>query len=154
MRFLRIVCGMAGGLLGAVTPVQAQDPAGEAARVASAVAAFHAALAAGDSVAALELLAPDAQILESGSSETLAEYRAHHLPADIAFAQAIPSERRILRVVVVDSIAWLTATSRAQGTFRDRPVNSDAVELMVLTRGGDRWRIRAIHWSSRSRRQP
>ena len=85
MRFLRIVCGMAGGLLGAVTPVQAQDPAREAARVASAVAAFHAALAAGDSVAALELLAPDAQILESGSSETLAEYRAHHLPADIAF---------------------------------------------------------------------
>lgn len=154
MRFVRIVCGMAGALLGLASPVQAQDVADEAATVAAAVAAFHAALAAGDSVAALELLAPDAQVLESGSQETLAEYRAHHLPADIAFAQAVASERRVLRVVVVDSVAWLTATSHAQGTFRGRPVNSDGVELMVLVRSPDRWRIRAIHWSSRSRRQP
>ncbi len=154
MRFVRIVCGVAAGLLALGSSGRAQEAGDEAARVASAVAAFHAALAQGDSAAALALLAPDAQVLESGSPETLAEYRAHHLPADIAFAQAVPNERQVLRVVVVDSVAWLTATSHAQGTFRGRPVNSDGVELMVLTRGADRWRIRAIHWSSRSRRQP
>jgi ketosteroid isomerase-like protein len=154
MRVVRIAWGVAVGLIGLSSSGQAQEATGEAGRVVSAVAAFHAALAAGDSLAALELLAADAQVLESGTTETLAEYRAHHLPADIAFAQAVPSERRILRVVVVDSIAWLTATSHAQGTYRGRSVNSDGAELMVLVRSADRWRIRAIHWSSRSRRQP
>lgn len=122
--------------------------------VTSTVAAFHAALAAGDSAAALSFLAPDVQVLESGGAETLAEYRAHHLPADIGFARAVPSERRVRTVSVIDSVAWLAATSRSQGTFRDRAVDSDGAELMVLTRSEGKWTIRAIHWSGRSRRRP
>lgn len=142
-------------LLGLPASGQAQNaPSADSAEVASAVAAFHAALEAGDSAAALALLAPDAQVLESGSTETLAEYRDHHLPADVAFARAVPSERRILRVTVMDSVAWVTATSHAQGTFRGRAVDSDGAELMVLTRRAGRWQIRAIHWSSRARRRP
>jgi hypothetical protein len=42
----------------------------------------------------------------------------------------------------------------AQGEFRARAVNSVGAELAVLTRAGDGWRIRAIHWSSRARRTP
>lgn len=142
-------------LLGLPASGHAQNaPSADSAEVASAVAAFHAALEAGDSAAALALLAPDAQVLESGSTETLAEYRDHHLPADVAFARAVPSERRILRVTVMDSVAWVTATSHAQGTFRGRAVDSDGAELMVLTRRAGRWQIRAIHWSSRARRRP
>lgn len=155
MRLSLISCSTVVGLLGLASPGHAQgEPSADSAEVTSAVAAFHAALVAGDSAAALARLTPDVQVLESGSTETLAEYRAHHLPADMAFARAVPSERRVLRVTVMDSVAWVTATSRSLGTFRGRTVDSDGAELMVLTRRAGQWQIRAIHWSSRSRRRP
>lgn len=155
MRLSLITCCTVVGLLGHASSGHAQSvPSADSAEVTSAVAAFHAALVAGDSAAALARLAPDVQVLESGGTETLDEYRAHHLPADMAFAQAVPSERRVLGVTVMDSVAWATATSRAHGTFRGRAVDSDGAELMVLTRRAGQWQIRAIHWSSRSRRRP
>lgn len=119
---------------------------------AAAVAAFHEALTRGDSAAALTLLAPDAVILESGDRETLAEYRSHHLPADIAFTRAVPSTGEPPTAVLAGDVAWVTSTSRSTGTFQGRPVNSQNAELMVLSRDSTGWRIRAIHWSSRSRR--
>jgi len=121
--------------------------------VAEVVKAFHAALAAGDSSAALSLLADDVVVLESGGSESRSEYREHHLPADIAFAQAVPSAREIIRITVSGDAAWVVGTSRTTGTYRDRPVNSAGAELMILTRHPSGWRIRAIHWSSRTIRQ-
>jgi len=120
--------------------------------VVSAVRAYHAALVSGDSLAALRLLAPDAVILESGAMESRSEYRSHHLPADIGFARAVPSVRKEVAVTVVDDVAWASSTSTTEGTFRDRPVNSMGAELMVLSRTPDGWQIRAIHWSSRTRR--
>lgn len=116
------------------------------------VATFHMALAQGDSSAALALLAPDVVILESGGLETLGEYRSHHLPADIAFARAVPSSGADSRVAVAGGVAWVTTTSTTTGTFRDRPINSQNAELVVLSRESTGWRIRAIHWSSRNRR--
>lgn len=126
--------------------------ADDSAAVASVVARFHAALAAGDSAAALELLAPDAVILESGGIETREEYRSHHLPADIAFARAVKSVRSSVQVTVQGNAAWAASTSTTEGEFRGRPVNSSGAELMVLVRRGDSWRITAVHWSSRTRR--
>ena len=155
MRLLLSSFGAIAALLGLASPGHTQrEPSADSAEVASVVAAFHAALVAGDSAAALARLAPDVQVIESGGTETLAEYRAHHLPADMAFAQAVPSERTVLRVTVIDSVAWITATSRSVGTFRGRAVDSDGAELMVLSRRAGQWHIRAIHWSSRSRRRP
>jgi ketosteroid isomerase-like protein len=121
--------------------------------VARTVERFHAALVRGDSAAALALLAPGATILESGGVETVADYRAHHLPADIEFARAVPSVRGAARVTVRGDVAWATSTSETKGEFRGRAVNSAGAELMVLTRAADGWRISAIHWSSRARRQ-
>jgi ketosteroid isomerase-like protein len=124
----------------------------DSAAVARTVGQFHAALARGDSAAALALLAPDATILESGSVETVAEYRAHHLPADIEFARAVPGTRGAVRVALRGDVAWATSTSDTRGAFRGRPVNAAGAELMVLTRTtGTGWRIDAIHWSSRRR---
>jgi len=111
---------------------------------------FHRALEAGDSATALELLREDATILESGGVETKEEYRSHHLASDIAFAQAVRRDDGPVRVVVRGDVAWATSTSTMRGTFRDRPVNSQSVELMVLQHGEDGWRIAAIHWSSRT----
>lgn len=122
----------------------------DSAAVSAVIEQYHAALAAGDSAAALRLLAPDAVILESGGMETRDEYRSHHLPGDIAFASAVESERRPVALKVAGDMAWAASTSRTQGTFRDRTINSTGTELVVLTRAAEGWRISAIHWSSRN----
>lgn len=125
---------------------------GDSVAVADAVHRFHAALEAGDTAAALGVLAPDVRVLESGGLETLEEYRSHHLPGDMAFAAAVARDAGPLSVTVAGDAAWVVSTSRTSGTFRDRQIDSMGVELMVLTRETDGWRIRAIHWSSRQAR--
>lgn len=130
------------------TPLTAQSPADSA---TATLTAFHDALAAGDSLAALALLADDVVILEGGGRETLAEYRAHHLRGDIKFARALPAKRRPLQVSVVGDVAWAVGTSETAGTIDGRLVDSMGAELVVLTRSPRGWRIRAIHWSSRRR---
>jgi ketosteroid isomerase-like protein len=131
-----------------VTPARAQNS--DSVAVAQVVAGFHAALASGDSVGALSLLSENVLILESGGMETRSDYRAHHLPADIGYARAVPSDRTVEQITVRGDVAWVVATSRTQGTYRERTVNSAGAELMVLARESSGWRIRAIHWSSRA----
>lgn len=135
-----------------VAPAVAQSP--EQTAVLAVVTGFHAALARGDSVAALAFLASDVRILESGGVETRDEYRSGHLAGDIAFARAVPSTRSEPVVAVRGDVAWVTSTSRTTGTYRDRQVNSAGAELMVLVRTPAGWRIQAIHWSSRAIRNP
>ena len=115
---------------------------------AAAVDAFHAALAAGDAATAEALLAPDAIVLESGYSETRAEYVGHHLAADIEFARALKTTRSAVRVITEGGVAWVSATTRTDGDYRGRKIRSEGAELIVLARADTGWRIRAIHWSS------
>jgi ketosteroid isomerase-like protein len=133
---------------------ESEHAAGDSAAVVETVERFHAALAAGDSTGALALLGPDVVILESGGAETRDEYRSHHLAADIAFAQAVKSERGPMRAVVRGDAAWVTSTSTTTGEYRGRHVHSTGTELVVLSRTPEGWRISAIHWSSRARRTP
>lgn len=125
----------------------------DSAEVAATVERFHQALAAADSAAALALLTGDVEILESGGVESRQEYRSHHLGSDIEFARAVPSRRGPLRVHVAGDVAWTTSTSTSEGEFRGRAINAAGAELMVLRRTPQGWRIAAIHWSSRARRQ-
>lgn len=120
--------------------------------VVEVVDAYHAALARGDSATVAQLLAPEAVILESGGVETRAQYLGGHLRGDIAFAAAVPRERGAIHVVVRGDVAWASSTSITQGSYREREVNSQGAELMVLAREPAGWRITAIHWSSRARR--
>ena len=124
----------------------------DSATIAGVVAQFHRALAAGDSAAVMRLLSSDVVILESGDSETRSHYEAEHLAADIAFSRATTSKRGAFRVVVAGDVAWVTSTDVTTGTYRGRAINSAGAEMMVLTRTPDGWRIRAVHWSSHSRR--
>ncbi|HEU5170088.1 MAG TPA: DUF4440 domain-containing protein [Gemmatimonadales bacterium] len=141
-------------LLVSITPSASRAQAGrtEAAAVAATVARFHQALSAGDSTAALAILAEDAVILESGGAETKDEYRAHHLPGDIAFARAVRPALGRVRVTLGGDVAWAASTSTTAGEFEGRPVDAATAELVVLSRTPGGWRIRAIHWSSRPRR--
>lgn len=117
--------------------------------ILATVHAFHAALASGDSSAALSLLTMDAVVLEAGDAETRAQYAAGHLGADIAFARAVQREPLATRVFQDGAVAWVVSTVTTRGTYRDRAVASQGAELMVLGQTPAGWRIRAIHWSSR-----
>ena len=128
------------------TPVAASTPA-------TVVAQFHAALAAGDSIAAAGLLDTGVVVLESGDLETRAAYLRDHLSADIKFARSAKSVRQVKRVEEHEGAAWVVSTSRTTGHFEGRPVNSDGAELIVLKRVGQDWRIVAIHWSSHKHRR-
>jgi ketosteroid isomerase-like protein len=133
----------------ALTAASAADAASEdTAPVISVVNAFHDALGRGDSKAAMELLAPDAVILESGSAETRAQYEEHHLKEDITFAREVKSTRALLKIQVEGAAAWIIHTSRTTGSLRGRQIDSTGTELMVLGKNSLGWRIRAIHWSS------
>lgn len=136
-------------LLTIATPAFAQQS--DSTAVISVINRFHEALAAGDSTKALSLLGDDVIVLEAGGVETRDEYRAHHLPGDIGFAKAVPSDRKIVNVKVRGDVAWVTSTSSTRGTYRERPIDSVGAELIVLTRTPNGWRISAIHWSSRRR---
>lgn len=122
--------------------------AGSDAEIVAVVEGFHRALARGDGSAAMALLAPDATVLESGDSQTRAEYERHHLREDIEFAKAVPSTRSSPEVRKEGPCAWTTATSETAGSFGGRAIPSKGTELMVLTQTPAGWRIRAIHWSS------
>jgi len=123
-------------------------------QIIAVVSEFHAALATGDSASALRLLDQDALVLESGDVETRDEYRAHHLPADIEFARAVPSKRTVLSVIVAGDAGWITSKSENVGRMGTRSINSVGAELMVLRKRDTGWKIAAIHWSSRARKQP
>ncbi|MEP6956503.1 MAG: nuclear transport factor 2 family protein [Chthoniobacterales bacterium] len=122
--------------------------------IATAVSAFHSALAKGDRAAVIGVLAPDAQILEAGYRQTREEYAGEHLASDIAFAKDVPSTREALIVRQEGSVAWTTVTSRSTGKFNGRDIDSDNAELMVLTKTADGWRIRSIHWSGQPHSKP
>lgn len=124
----------------------------DSAAVAAVIERYHRALAQGDSAGAMALLAPDAVILESGGRETRAEYASHHLPGDMRFARAVPSARGPVAVTIRGDVAWAASTSTTQGDYNGRAINSAGAELVVLSREPDGWKIRAIHWSSRTRR--
>lgn len=120
--------------------------------VIAVIEAFHAALAKGDSVRALGYLAEDVVILESGGVENKDHYRSGHLAGDMRFAAAVPRKRGDITVRVSGDVAWAHSTSVTQGIMGEREINAQGAELVVLVREGDRWKISAIHWSSRARR--
>lgn len=130
----------------------AAQPSDATADVTAVVDRFHAALKTGNAADAMQLLAPDVVILESGGTETRAEYEKNHLPADMEFEKAITATRSPYRVTVVGDAAWCISTAEFKGTFRGKPVDSIGAELIVLSRDAKGWRIRTVHWSGRARR--
>jgi ketosteroid isomerase-like protein len=134
----------------AAGPLAAQSA--DSAAVLAVAERFHTAITQGDSAAVSLLLAEDAVMLEAGGVETRAQYIKDHLPADTEFEKTVATKRSPIRVVVVGDSAWATSTSDMTGTFQGKPIDLMATELMVLSRGPDGWRVRAIAWSSRARR--
>jgi len=142
MRVLRV---LSIALVASVPAAQAQENG-----PVDVVRAFYVALAAGDSAAALEMLAPDAVVLEVGGVEASRdEYASHHLRSDIAFISSVTREVTREFSGMEGDIAWVLGEASVRGTFRGRPVDSVVAETMILRRTPSGWRIMHIHWSSR-----
>lgn len=114
------------------------------------VAAFNAALAAGDQAKATELLSPDITIYESGYVErSRAEYAGHHLPEDIAFAKS--ATRNVLqhseRITGNLAVIWEETETKAKSKGKD--LHLMGTETTLLQKIDDNWRIVHVHWSSR-----
>lgn len=150
MKAFRRSAGLAAATLLLIAPTIAAQS--DERSVIAVVETFHTALASGDSTTALAQLAPDVTILESGGVETLQQYRSGHLVGDMRFAQAVSRERGEIHVTVMGNVAWAHSTNVTSGRMGDREINSQGAELMVLAREDGQWRIKAIHWSSRQRR--
>lgn len=113
------------------------------------VTEFHAALTSGNTAAALELLAEDVIIFESGGVESSrAEYASHHLQADAAFSAAVARRLTNRTHGQKGDTAWVMTVETVIGNYRGRAINSRSVETMLLRRVDGQWRIVHIHWSS------
>lgn len=135
------------------TPVEAGHrlPA-ELAGAERTLEAFHQALRSGDRTAALALLAEDALIYESGHAETKAEYAAHHLDADMAFAREVPGKKVRRRGGSAGPLVWLTTEERTTGTYKEKTVDRRTTETALLRSEAGRWLIVHLHWSSTAAR--
>lgn len=128
---------------------QASALSAAARSAASTVDAFHAALRRGDTHSAAALLANDALIFEGGGVErTKKEYASHHLAADAAFSNAVPSVLTRRAGDAKGALAWIASEGRTTGTYMGKAMDGVTAETMVLRRTGRAWRIIHIHWSS------
>lgn len=127
----------------------AAEIAPAARQAASVVSKFHDALRNGRPDVAARLLDSDALVFESGGVEhDKAEYAAHHLPVDAAFARQVARSVTRQSGEASGDMAWIATESRTSGSYQGKPVNRAGTETMVLRRVGQSWKISHIHWSS------
>lgn len=138
---------------GVALPASAQSTNDAAVSAIAVVDAFHVALKSGDADAVLVLLSEDVMVLEEGGAErSREEYAGHHMSADMDFASATTAEVTRREAWVEGDVAWVLSEGRTTGTFNERSINSLTAETMILHKSADPWRIRHIHWSSRTPR--
>lgn len=146
---MQIVSSLLAAVLATATAparaLDALDPVGT-------VNAFHGALQSGDEALAKSLLAPDVLIFESGDEErSRQEYAAHHLKADMQFMATVTVQVLSQQSGESGDLAWVSTRARFTGKNPARPLDLLSTETAVLRREGGAWRIRHVHWSSRSK---
>lgn len=117
-----------------------------------ALAAFHAALVAGDKARVLELMAPDVAIYEAGRVErSRDEYASHHLGGDMEFAKT--ATRKVLKQSerADGNMAVIWQETETSGTSRGKPIHVLGTESALLEKTDGTWRIIHVHWSSRKK---
>jgi ketosteroid isomerase-like protein len=132
-------------------PATAANTVDEAAKAALAVVeGFERALADGDRNAALDALAPDLVVFESGHVErTREEYAASHLDADIAFLKTAKTRLLSRSASIVGESAIVLSETQISSEREGKATTRASLETLLLRRTVDGWRITHIHWSSR-----
>ncbi len=109
---------------------------------------FHSSLQEGAGKSALQWLAKDAIILESGVAESAQEYASHHLHSDMAFLAGLQSERLSRAILRAGDAVTVVTRTRLTGTYDGEAVDMLSAETAVLIRTDDGWRIQHLHWSN------
>lgn len=133
----------------AAAQANGQEANAQEAEVRAVVEGFKAALAAGDSTAALGYLHRDLMVYEEGHAESLTEYRSGHLAADMEFSAGVETTPLQQGAIVRDDMALWVSEGDSKGEFRGRPIESHGVETIVLIPTDAGWKILHVHWSSR-----
>ena len=111
--------------------------------------AFHAAMKAGDAPTLKSYLHPNVFIAEGGGAEkSLAEYEGHHMPADLAYTQAVSSSLKERQIIAGETVTTIISESQIHGTYKDRKIHNRMMETMALRQEDGVWKIVHIHWSS------
>lgn len=131
--------------------ISAGQDSAEEKKVVKALDAFHQAIIDNDSQAARSLLSESVRILESGNIETKKEYLAHHFHSDGKFLSAMSREVESQTVTVDGNSAWVSTQTHTWGTYSDRKLDLNSLELAVLQKVEGNWKIAALHWSSANR---
>lgn len=114
------------------------------------VNAFQAAIANGDEGIVRNLLAPDVLIYESGGQErSRDEYMSHHMKGDMAFLGKAQIQKLDQKQHGQGDLAVVSTRSRITGQHKDKAVEVNSTETIVLKRIAGGWQIVHIHWSSR-----
>lgn len=129
--------------------------ASELAGPARVVDRFHEALHASDASTALQQLAPDLVVFETGYGELApGVYMQDALANDLAFA--VVTRRRILdrSLRQEGNTAWVMSVAEISGTPGEQDIRLRQTETMILRRYEDGWKIAHIHWSAHSAEAP
>lgn len=113
--------------------------------------AFHQAILDNDNQAAKKLLSESVRILEGGNIETKDEYLSHHFHSDGKFLSSMKREIESRNVSIDGNTAWVSTQTHTWGTYSDRKLDLNSLELAVLQKEEGNWQITALHWSSRSK---
>ncbi len=128
------------------------QPSNEEDRVIEILAAFEQAIIDNDREAASKLLAEEIRIVEGSAIETKEEYLSHHFHSDGNFLREMERTTDDRTIFTEGSVAWATTKTHIRGTYNDRELNLSSMELAVLRKENDQWKIAALHWSSSARK--
>ena len=114
---------------------------------AKAVSAFHQALKNGDKDLARSLLADDVLIFEGGVERSADQYANHHMLADMKYLAAVETKSLEHQVTISGNMAISISRSRTKGHYKEKDVDYEGLETMVLKLSNGKWQVTHIHWS-------
>ncbi len=121
----------------------------------AALQAFSDALEVGNRDLAVRWLAPDAQVVENGATETRDAYAGHHMDQDM---RLLKDAKRILvyRQVINDGPdrARVTSTIRLIGNRADRPFDTTTTEVATVERSSGEWLVKRVEWKPVQKAKP
>ncbi|CAN5680736.1 hypothetical protein BH23THE1_BH23THE1_22600 [soil metagenome] len=111
---------------------------------------FEESILNNDKDLASKLLTDSAEILEYGDIENKDEYLSEHFFYDGRFLEAMNTEIESRKIKINNSVSWVSTKSNMTGNYNGVDQNLNFIELIILEKKEEDWKISAIHWSSSS----
>ena len=129
----------------------------DAAAIETWLKAYDAAFNAKDLDKLATFYHPDVTIYEGGGiNNGWIDYRDHHLGPELKSFENLEFGHTNTKVTMLPGgqSAYATSEYAIKAKMGDRQLDSGGIETLVLVKGGDAWKIRHSHTSSRPGRRP